>query len=120
MNLEIHQETPDQINQEEIQALRVHQVVQADLHQIDRDQIVLNQIDPHLRVHQVGQADLQEVALLRVHQADLQEVALHRVHQVVQADLVIQVVIEQEVRDPAEVEVHDLEKMSNAMIAVLN
>jgi hypothetical protein len=29
-------------------------------------------------------------------------------------------VIEQEVRDPAEVEVHGLEKMNNAMIAVLN
>jgi hypothetical protein len=51
MNLEIHQEGPDQINQEEVQALRVHQVVQADLHQIDR-------LLHHLRVHQVDQADL--------------------------------------------------------------
>jgi hypothetical protein len=45
---------------------------------------------------------------------------LHRVHQVGQADLVIQVVIEREVRDPVEVEVHGLEKMNNAMIAALN
>jgi hypothetical protein len=73
-------------------------VDQADLHQID-----------HLhRVHQVDQADL--------HQID----HLHRVHQVDQADLVIQVVIEQEVRDQVEAEVHGLEKMNNATIAVLN
>jgi hypothetical protein len=61
-----------------------------------------------LRVHQVDQADLHQIdPLLRVHQVD-------------QADLVIQVVIEQEVRDPAEVEVHGLEKMNNATIAALN
>ncbi len=108
MILEEHQETPDQINREENQALRVHQVVQVSLHQIDRDQIVLNQIDPHLRVHRVDQADLHRIGRLL------------RVHQVVQADLVIQVVIEQEVRDPAEVEVHGLEKMNNATIAALN
>ena len=94
MNLEIHQETPDQINQEEIQAHRVHQAVQADLHQIDRDQIVLNQIDHHLRVHQVVQAG--------------------------QADQVVQVVIEIEVSDPAEAGVHVLEKMNNVMTVVLN
>jgi hypothetical protein len=89
----------DQINQEEVQALRVHQVDQADLH---------HQKDRHLRVHQVDQADLHQIdPLLRVHQVD-------------QADLVIQVVIEQEVRDPAEVEVHGLEKMNNATIAALN
>jgi hypothetical protein len=56
-----------------------------------------------------------------VDQADLHRIGrLLRVHQVVQADLVIQVVIEQEVRDPAEVEVHGLEKMNNATIAALN
>ena len=85
---EEHQDNPDQvsptdpINQEEVQAHRVHQVDQADLHL---------PIDP-----------------------------LHRVHQVVQADLVIQVVIEQEVRDQVEAEVHSLEKINNATIAVLN
>jgi len=94
MNLEIHQETPDQINREEIQAHRVHQAVQADLHQIDRDQIVLNQIDHLLRVHQVVQAG--------------------------QADQVVQVVIEIEVSDPAEAGVHVLEKMNNVMTVVLN
>jgi hypothetical protein len=45
---------------------------------------------------------------------------LHRVHQVGQADLVIQVVIEREVRDQVEAEVHGLEKMNNVMIAELN
>jgi len=121
MNLEIHQETPDQINREEIQAHRVHQAVQADLHQIDRDQIVLNQIDHLLRVHQVVQADL--------HQIDRDQIVLNqidhhlRVHQVVQAgqaDQVVQVVIEIEVSDPAEAGVHVLEKMNNVMTVVLN
>jgi hypothetical protein len=116
MNLEIHQETPDQINQEEIQAHRVHQAVQADLHQIDRDQIVLNQIDHLLRVHQVVQAD--------PHQKDRDQIDhLLRVHQVVQAgqaDQVVQVVIEIEVSDPAEAGVHVLEKMNNVMTVVLN
>jgi hypothetical protein len=37
-----------------------------------------------------------------------------------QADLVIQIAIEQEVRDQVEAEVHGLEKMNNAMIAALN
>ena len=103
MILEEHRGNPDQINpidqinQEEVQALRVHQ---ADLRQIDR----------HLRIDH----------LHRVHQADLQEVALLRVHQVGQADLVIQIAIEQEVRDQVEAEVHGLEKMNNAMIAALN
>jgi len=82
---EEHRDNPDQINPEEVQVHRVHQVVQADLH---------HQIDPLLRVHQVVQAG--------------------------QADRVVQVVIEIEVRDPAEAEVHDLEKMSNAMIDALN
>jgi len=93
---EEHRDNPDQINPEEVQVHRVHQVVQADLH----------------RVHQVVQADLH-------HQIDL----LLRVHQVVQAgqaDRVVQVVIEIEARDPAEAEVHDLEKMNNAMIDALN
>ena len=133
MILEEHRDNPDQINQEEVQAHRVHQA--------DLQEVALQQIDLHLRIdhlHRVLQADLQEVALHRVLQADLQEVALHRVHQVVQADphhqtdhpllvhqvvqadLEIQVVIEQEVRDQAEAEVHGLEKMNNAMIAALN
>jgi hypothetical protein len=56
-----------------------------------------------------------------VDQADLHQIdPLLRVHQVVQADLVIQVVIEQEVRDQVEAEVHGLEKMNNVMIAELN
>jgi hypothetical protein len=88
MILEEHRDNPDQINQEEVQAHRAHQVDQADLHL---------RIDHLHRVHQVDQADL-----------------------VVQADLVIQVVIEQEVRDQVEAEVHGLEKMNNATIAVLN
>jgi hypothetical protein len=103
MILEEHRDNPDQINpidqidqinQDEVQALRVHQA--------DLQEVAL------LRVHQVGQADL--------HQAD----HLLRVQQVDQADLVIQVVIEQEVRDRVEAEVHGLEKMNNAMIAALN
>ena len=132
MILEEHRDNPDQINpidqinQEEIQALRVHQ---ADLHQIDLhhqtdhlhrvrlvDQADLHhQIDRLHRVHQVDQADPH-------HQTDLHLPIdhLHRVHQVGQADLVIQVVIEREVRDQVEAEVHGLEKMNNAMIAVLN
>ena len=110
MILEEHRDNPDQINQEEVQVHRVHQVVQADLRGV--------------ALHRVHQADLQEVALLRVHQvdqADLHQIDhLLRVHQVGQADLAIQVVIVQEVRDQAEAEVHGLEKMNNAMIAVLN
>jgi hypothetical protein len=105
MILEEHRDNPDQINpidqinQEEVQALRVHQVDQADLH---------HQLDHLHRVHQVDQADLHQIDhLLRVHQAD-------------QADLAIQVVIVQEVRDQVEAEVHGLEKMNNAMIAVFN
>ena len=131
MILEEHRDNPDQINQEEVQAHRVHQA--------DLQEVALHQIDHLLRVHQ---ADLREVVLLRVHQvdqadlhhqtdrlrrvhqvdqADLHQIDhLHRVHQVDQADLVIQVVIEQEVRDQAEAEVHGLEKMNNATIAVLN
>ena len=103
---EKHQDNTDQvsptdpINQEEAQAHRVHQVDQADLHKIDL----------HLRVNQV---DLQVVVRLHVHQVDQADL-------VVQADLVIQVVIEQEVRDQVEAEVHGLEKMNNATIAVLN
>jgi hypothetical protein len=114
MILEEHRDHPDQINpidqinQEEVQVHRVHQVVQADLRGV--------------ALHRVHQADLQEVALLRVHQvdqADLHHQTDHllRVHQ---ADLVIQVVIVQEVRDQVEAEVHGLEKMNNATIAVLN
>jgi uncharacterized protein YjbI with pentapeptide repeats len=128
MILEERRDNPDQINQEEVQVHRVHQV----------DQAVLHQIDHHLRIelhHRVHQADLQEVALHRVHQvdqadlhqADLHQADLHhqidhllRVHQADQADLAIQVVIVQEVRDQVEAEVHGLEKMNNAMIAVLN
>jgi hypothetical protein len=49
----------------------------------------------------------------QIHQID----HLLRVHQ---ADLVIQVVIVQEVRDQVEEEVHGLEKMNNATIAALN
>ena len=78
----------------------------------------MDQADLHLRIDH----------LLHVHQADLHHQIdlhlridhLHRVHQVVQAGLVIQVVIEQEVRDQAEAEVHGLEKMNNATIAALN
>ena len=81
---EEHRDNPDQINPEEVQALRVHQVVQADLHQIDH----------HLRVHQVVHAG--------------------------QADRVVQVVIEIEVSDRVEAEVHVLEKMNNVMTVVLN
>jgi hypothetical protein len=80
-------------------------VDQADLH---------HQTDRLLRVHQVDQADLHQIDHLhRVHQVDQADL-------VVQADLVIQVVIEQEVRDQVEAEVHGLEKMNNATIAVLN
>ena len=112
MILEEHRDNPDQINpidqinQEEVQALRVHQVDQADPH---------HQTDRLLRVHQVDQADPH-------HQTDLHLPIdhLHRVHQEGQADLVIQVVIEREVRDQVEVEVHGLEKMNSAMIAALN
>ena len=113
MILEEHRDNPDQINQEEVQAHRVHQA--------DLQEVALHQIDLHLHVHQ---ADLREVVLHRVHQVDQADLHqtdhLHRVHQVDQADLVIQVVIEQEVRDQVEAEVHGLEKMNNATIAVLN
>jgi hypothetical protein len=128
MILEERRDNPDQINQEEVQVHRVHQVVQADLRGVVRlrvhqvDQADLHQIDHHLRIelhHRVHQADLQEVALHRVHQVD-QADHLLRVHQADQADLAIQVVIVQEVRDQVEAEVHGLEKMNNAMIAVLN
>ena len=127
MILEEHRDNPDQINQEEVQAHRVHQA--------DLQEVALQQIDLLLRVHQ---ADLHQIDhhlrldhLHRVHQVDqadhhLRIDHLHRVDQVdqadlvVQADLVIQVVIEQEVRDQVEAEVHGLEKMNNATIAVLN
>ena len=120
MILEEHRDNPDQINpidqinQEEIQALRVHQ---ADLHQID----LHHQTDHLHRVRLVDQADPhhQTDRLHRVHQVD-QADHLLRVHQVGQADLVIQVVIEREVRDQVEAEVHGLEKMNNVMIAELN
>ena len=123
MILEEHRDNPDQINpidqinQDEVQALRVHQA--------DLQEVALHQIDLHLHVHQVDQADLhlQIDHLHRVHRADLQEVVLPRVHQVVQADLadpVVQVVTGIEVRDQVEVAVHVLEKMRNAMIAELN
>jgi len=98
---EEHRDNPDQINPEEVQALRVHQVVQADLHQIDH----------HLRVHQVVQADL--------HQID-HHLRVHQLVQAGQADRVVQVVIEIEVSDRVEAEVHVLEKMNNVMTVVLN
>lgn len=124
MILEEHRDNPDQISQEEVQVHRVHQadlrvVVRLRVHQVDRADLHQRDHHPRIdhlrRVHQVDQADL-------LHQADLHHQAdhLHRVHQVGQVGLVIQVVIEQEVRDQAEVEVHGLEKMNNAMIAALN
>ena len=106
MILEEHRDNPDQINQEEVQAHRVHQA--------DLQEVALHQIDHLHRVHQVDQADLHQIDHLhRVHQVDQADL-------VVQADLVIQVVIEQEVRDQVEAEVHGLEKMNNATIAALN
>ena len=69
----------------------------------------------HLRVHQVDQADL--------HQTDRLD-HLHHHLRVHQADLAVQVAIEVidqiAVIGQVEVEVHVLEKMSNAMIAELN
>jgi len=100
MNLEEHLDGPDPTSQTVLHLLhhllhhlRVHQVDQADLHQIVR-----NQIDPllhHLRVHIVDQAGL--------------------------AVQVVNEVIDQiEVIDQAEAEAHVLEKMNNVMIAELN
>jgi len=97
MNLEEHLDDPDPISQtvhlHQVRHLRVHQVDQADLHQIVR-----NQIDPLL--HQV-----------RVHKMDQADLAVQ---------VVIEVIDQIAVIGQVEAEVHVLEKMSNVMIAELN
>jgi hypothetical protein len=99
MNLEEHRDDPDPISQTVLHLhhhLRVHQVVQADLHQIVRNQIgpLLHQV----RVHKVDQADLAvQVAIEVIDQID--QIA---------------------VNGRVEAEVHVLEKMNNVMIAELN
>jgi hypothetical protein len=99
MNLEEHLDAPDPISQTVLHLhrhhllhhLRVHQVDQADLHQIVR-----NQID---RLH-----------LLRVLQAEVE----------VQVVIEIEVIDQIAVIGRVEAEVPDLEKMNNVMIAELN